>query len=94
MTSQKQHALKQCSLSSSDGVAQFKVMRTLVSPELVYTSFDTVVSLCCTFMKHCKSELVYNWQLQNELRIVDRGQYLSIRHIGSDISIKSLKRKT
>jgi len=81
MTPQKQHALKQC--SSSDGVAQFKVMRTIVSPELVYTSFDTVVSLCCTFKKCCKSELVYNWQLQNELRIVDRGQFLSIRHINN-----------
>ncbi len=34
-----------------------KVMRTLISPDLVGTSYNVAVSLCCVFEKRNKSEL-------------------------------------
>ena len=41
----------------------FKVMRTPVSPELVWTIYNVAVSLWCILVKCSKSELVLNLQL-------------------------------
>ncbi len=55
----------------------------LVSPKLVANSSYIVVSQCCTCVECFKSELVQNWKLKKKLRIVNWGQYLSIRLVNN-----------